>query len=80
MKKLHTYIQLIIQLQGRIAFLLILTHYSFVVYFLIRKIPEFIIKLQNGVFGPAERIVRSFESAWDLNVNQGPDLKELIPE
>lgn len=47
---------------------------------MIRKIPEFIIRLQNGVFGPAERIFRSFESAWDMNVNQGPDLKELIPE
>jgi len=59
------------------------THYStpgFVVYFLIRKIPEFIIRLQNGVFGPAERIFRSFESCWDMTVNQGPDLKELIPE
>jgi factor associated with neutral sphingomyelinase activation len=38
------------------------THYSapgYVIYYLIRKIPEFIIKLQNGVFSPSDRIFRS---------------------
>ena len=49
-------------------------------YYLIRKIPEFVIKLQNGVFGPSERLFRSVESAWFISVNSGPDVKELIPE
>jgi len=59
------------------------THYStpgFVVYYLIRKIPEFVIKLQNGVFGPAERLFRSVESTWFQTINIGPDVKELTPE
>ena len=54
--------------------------FSFVVYFLLRKIPEFVIKLQNGVFGPTDRIFRSVESAWYSTVSLGRDFKELIPE
>lgn len=37
------------------------THYStpgYVSYFLIRKIPEFIVRIQNGVFSPSDRIFR----------------------
>lgn len=37
------------------------THYSmpgYVSYYLIRKIPEFIVRLQNGVFSPSDRIFR----------------------
>ena len=37
------------------------THYSTpgnVYYYLVRKIPEFIIRLQNGVFSPPERVFR----------------------
>jgi factor associated with neutral sphingomyelinase activation len=59
------------------------THYStpgYVVYFLIRKIPEFVIKLQNGVFGPAERLFQGVETTWFSTVNSGSDVKELIPE
>ena len=59
------------------------THYSspgLVVYFLIRKIPEFVIKLQNGVFGPTDRIFRSVDSTWYATMNLEADFKELIPE
>lgn len=49
-------------------------------YFLIRKIPEFVIKLQNGVFGPTDRIFRSVESTWHTTMNLDADFKELIPE
>ena len=47
---------------------------------MIRKIPEFVIRLQNGVFGPTDRIFRGIESAWYSTINLGADFKELIPE
>lgn len=50
------------------------------IYFLLRKIPEFVIKLQNGVFGPTDRIFRSIETGWYSTVSLGTDFKELIPE
>ncbi|CAD8167100.1 unnamed protein product [Paramecium octaurelia] len=59
------------------------THYSSpgtVVYYLIRKIPEFVIKLQNGVFGPTDRIFRGIDSTWYTTLNLHADSKELIPE
>ena len=42
------------------------TFYSYpglVTYYLIRQIPEMILNLQNGIFGPLERILRSIEGA-----------------
>lgn len=59
------------------------THYSapgYVSYFLIRKIPEFIVRIQNGVFSPSDRIFRSVESAYYSTMNSIADFKELIPE
>eukprot|EP01017_Pseudomicrothorax_dubius_P034282 TRINITY_DN4680_c0_g1_i4.p1 TRINITY_DN4680_c0_g1~~TRINITY_DN4680_c0_g1_i4.p1 ORF type:complete len:384 (+),score=125.91 TRINITY_DN4680_c0_g1_i4:586-1737(+) len=59
------------------------THYStpgFVVFFLVRRIPEFLVKLQNAVFLPTDRVFRSMEQTWYATVNNGPDVKELIPE
>ena len=59
------------------------THYSSpgtVVFYLIRKIPEFVIKLQNGVFGPTDRIFRGLESTWYTTLNLHADSKEMIPE
>lgn len=58
------------------------THYSssgIVLYYLIRSIPPQILRLQNGGFGPADRIFFDIELCWNncMNVN---DLKELIPE
>ena len=58
------------------------THYStpgYVSYFLIRKIPEFIVRLQNGVFSPSDRIFRCVESAYYNTMNGIADFKELIP-
>ena len=58
------------------------THYStpgYVSYYLIRKIPEFIVRIQNGVFSPAERIFRSVDGAYYASMNSVADFKELIP-
>src|SRR3990167_8405987 len=37
---------------------------GYVIYFYMRAIPELILKLQNGPFGPSERIFKSLESLW----------------
>jgi factor associated with neutral sphingomyelinase activation len=58
------------------------THYStpgYVSYYLIRKIPEFIVRIQNGVFSPSDRIFRSVESTYYSTMNHSADFKELIP-
>ena len=54
------------------------THYStpgYVSYYLIRKIPEFIVRLQNGVFSPSDRIFRCVESAYYSCMNGVADFK-----
>jgi len=59
------------------------SHYStpgYVLYLLMRKIPEFTLRLQNDIFIPSERILVNFEAAWDANVNHGTEVKELTPE
>lgn len=59
------------------------THYStpgYVVYYLIRKIPEFVIKLQSGVFSPSDRIFRSVEQTYYNSLKLPSDFKELTPE
>lgn len=59
------------------------THYSssgIVLYYLIRNIPSQILRLQNGGFGPADRIFFDIEMCWNNCINIFSDLKELIPE
>ena len=59
------------------------THYSssgIVLYYLIRKIPSQILRLQNGGFGPTDRIFFDVEMWWNNWINILSDLKELIPE
>eukprot|EP01112_Ceratiomyxa_fruticulosa_P018129 TRINITY_DN5758_c0_g1_i1.p1 TRINITY_DN5758_c0_g1~~TRINITY_DN5758_c0_g1_i1.p1 ORF type:complete len:946 (+),score=197.65 TRINITY_DN5758_c0_g1_i1:1578-4415(+) len=59
------------------------THYStpgYVLYYLVRQAPEFMLRLQNGRFDSADRMFHSIEETW-LNVLNNPtDVKELIPE
>ena len=59
------------------------THYSssgIVLYYLIRKVPSQILRLQNGGFGPSDRIFFDIEMCWNNWINILSDLKELIPE
>ena len=53
---------------------------GYVVFFYMRSIPELILKLQNGPFGPSERIFKSLESLWITIQSTGNNLTELIPE
>ncbi|KAL6073187.1 NSMAF [Balamuthia mandrillaris] len=59
------------------------THYSapgFVLFYLVRKAPEFLLRLQNGKFDAPDRLFASIPETWH-NVNVIPtDVKELIPE
>lgn len=53
---------------------------GYVIFFYMRSIPELILKLQNGPFGPTERIFKSLESLWNTMHSTGCNLTELIPE
>ncbi|KAL3666971.1 hypothetical protein V7S43_007918 [Phytophthora oleae] len=59
------------------------THYStpgYVLYFLVRKVPEYMLCLQSGKFDAPDRLFRSIEVTWDGCVSNHTDVKELIPE
>ncbi|ELP90068.1 protein FAN, putative [Entamoeba invadens IP1] len=59
------------------------THYStpaYVVFFLVRLVPEFMLHLQNGVFDKPDRIFSSIEECWNGVLSHTSDVKELVPE
>ena len=59
------------------------THYStpaYVLYYLVRIAPEYMLKLQNGRFDEAERLFNSIADTWQNVLTNSADLKELIPE
>ena len=61
------------------------SHYSsssIVLYYLIRNIPPYILRLQNTGFGPSDRIFLDIQMWWNncLNTDMLSDLKELTPE
>ncbi|KAG7376855.1 hypothetical protein PHYPSEUDO_012655 [Phytophthora pseudosyringae] len=59
------------------------THYStpgYVLYFLVRKVPEYMLCLQSGKFDAPDRLFRSINVTWEGCISNQTDLKELIPE
>jgi factor associated with neutral sphingomyelinase activation len=59
------------------------SHYStpgYVLYFLVRKVPEYMLCLQSGKFDAPDRLFRSVKVTWDGCVSNHTDVKELIPE
>ena len=59
------------------------THYStpaYVVYYLVRLVPEFMLHLQSGVFDKPDRIFSSIEECWNCVCSHSSDVKELVPE
>lgn len=59
------------------------THYStpgYVLYYLVRVAPEYMLCLQNGRFDAPDRMFHSIADSWDSCINNPADLKELIPE
>lgn len=59
------------------------THYStpgYVIGYLVRKKPEYMLKLQSGKFDKPDRLFKSIKGDWK-NVMENPtSVKELIPE
>ncbi|XP_040571952.1 protein FAN [Lepeophtheirus salmonis] len=59
------------------------SHYStpgFVLYFLVRKIPECMLCFQNGKFDQPDRMFNSVPQTWINVTTHQSDFKELIPE
>ncbi|KYQ89935.1 BEACH domain-containing protein [Tieghemostelium lacteum] len=59
------------------------THYSapaYVLYYLVRQAPEYMLRLQNGRFDSPNRMFNSIEETWSSVCNSSSDVKELIPE
>eukprot|EP00698_Gefionella_okellyi_P007557 TRINITY_DN1854_c0_g1_i1.p1 TRINITY_DN1854_c0_g1~~TRINITY_DN1854_c0_g1_i1.p1 ORF type:complete len:924 (+),score=194.54 TRINITY_DN1854_c0_g1_i1:40-2772(+) len=59
------------------------THYSapgYVLYFLVRKSPELMLKLHGGKFDLADRMFSSIADTWTGVLSNPSDVKELIPE
>jgi factor associated with neutral sphingomyelinase activation len=59
------------------------THYSnpgYVIGYLVRKYPQYMIKLHGGRFDHPDRLFNSIEIDWNICMNNQASLKELIPE
>uniref|UniRef100_A0A6B2KXN1 BEACH domain-containing protein n=1 Tax=Arcella intermedia TaxID=1963864 RepID=A0A6B2KXN1_9EUKA len=59
------------------------THYStpgYVLYYLVRVAPEYMLRLQNGKFDAPDRLFTNISSTWESVCTNSGDLKELIPE
>ncbi|XP_078396574.1 protein FAN isoform X3 [Cetorhinus maximus] len=59
------------------------SHYSspgYVLFYLVRVAPEYMLCLQNGKFDNADRMFNSFAETWRNCLEGATDFKELIPE
>ena len=59
------------------------THYStpaYVIGYLVRKHPQYMIKLQTGKFDHPDRLFSDINIDWIINYTNSGSLKELIPE
>lgn len=59
------------------------THYStpgYVLYYLVRMVPQHMLCLQGGKFDTPDRLFRSIDVSWQGCTTNHSDVKELIPE
>jgi len=59
------------------------THYSnpgYVLFFLVREVPEYMLRLQNGKFDSPSRTFHSIAETWQGVLRNPADVKEMIPE
>jgi factor associated with neutral sphingomyelinase activation len=59
------------------------THYSspgYVIYFLVREVPDLMLKLQSGKFDAPDRLFQSISRTWNGVLTSAGDVKELTPE
>ena len=69
-------------MEGQIPFLYG-THYSapgYVLYYLVRQAPEYMLRLQSGRFDAPDRTFHSIKETWQGVLINPSDVKELIPE
>ena len=69
-------------MEGQIPFLYG-THYSapgYVLYYLVRQAPEYMLRLQSGRFDASDRMFHSISETWQGVLINPSDVKELIPE
>ncbi len=53
---------------------------TIVMYYLIRRAPSFLLRLQQTTFGPKDKYITSLPSAWGSTYSQYDELKETVPE
>ncbi|XP_076336883.1 protein FAN-like isoform X2 [Tachypleus tridentatus] len=59
------------------------SHYStpgFVLYYLVRKMPQYMLCLQNGRFDNPDRMFNSIADTWRNITTNSSDFKELVPQ
>lgn len=59
------------------------THYSapgYILYYLVRSMPQHMLCLQNGKFDSPDRMFYSIQQCYDCALTNHADVKELIPE
>jgi len=59
------------------------SHYStpgFILYYLVRKVPEYMLCLQNGRFDHPDRMFNSIPQTWKNVTTNQSDFKELVPQ
>ncbi|PRD29032.1 UNVERIFIED_CONTAM: Nsmaf [Trichonephila clavipes] len=59
------------------------SHYStpgFVLYYLVRKMPQYMLCLQNGRFDHPDRMFNSVPDTWRNITTNTSDFKELVPQ
>ncbi|GIY03630.1 protein FAN [Caerostris extrusa] len=59
------------------------SHYStpgFVLYYLVRKMPQYMLCLQNGRFDHPDRMFNSVQDTWRNITTNTSDFKELVPQ
>eukprot|EP00003_Mantamonas_plastica_P029449 TRINITY_DN697_c0_g1_i8.p1 TRINITY_DN697_c0_g1~~TRINITY_DN697_c0_g1_i8.p1 ORF type:complete len:766 (-),score=276.56 TRINITY_DN697_c0_g1_i8:87-2384(-) len=59
------------------------THYStpgYVLFYLVRVAPDYMLRLQNGKFDQPDRLFDDIADTWNNVLTSSSDVKELIPE
>eukprot|EP01051_Picozoa_sp_SAG22_P013683 SAG22_NODE_1559_length_4124_cov_4.090186_2_plen_1021_part_00 len=59
------------------------SHYStpgFVLFYMLRRAPEYMLRLQSGKFDQPDRLFSSIEQTWKGVLENDSDVKELTPE
>ncbi|KAG7359797.1 Beige/BEACH domain containing protein [Nitzschia inconspicua] len=82
-KRLEYFQQRLVSMEGMEDPFLYGTHYSaagYVLYYLVRSMPEHMLCLQNGKFDAPDRLFHSISQCYSCVLTNHADVKELTPE